>query len=165
MTWEQLLNYIRKIPYGRTTNRTDFKLVMSEHKGTCSSKHALVKQIADLNQIKGVELILSMYKMRISNTEGIGRHLTDNALEYIPEAHCYLKINGKRIDLTNTNSDVQKLEDDIIEELKIEPYQVSEFKVDYHKAFIKRWKEEMGLKMDFDEIWSIREKCISELTK
>ena len=50
-TWNCLLDYIKNLPYGRNSNRTDFSLVFTEHKGTCSSKHALLKQLADTNKI------------------------------------------------------------------------------------------------------------------
>ncbi|MEZ4885761.1 MAG: hypothetical protein R3E32_13590 [Chitinophagales bacterium] len=162
-TWEQFLNYVKNIPYGRNSDRTDFELVVKENKGTCSSKHALTKQVADLNQIEGVQLIMGIYKMTQSNTEGIGNHLKGNALEYLPEAHCYLKVNGKRIDLTNPTSDIQKIQADIIEEQEIEPFQVGAYKVDFQKAFLRNWREQFGLSLSFDEIWEVRERCIGEL--
>ena len=40
-TWNELTKFIKNLPYGRNKNRTDFGLVLSEQKGTCSSKHAL----------------------------------------------------------------------------------------------------------------------------
>jgi len=38
--WNEFLSYIRNLPYGRTSNRTDLGTVIKENKGTCSSKHA-----------------------------------------------------------------------------------------------------------------------------
>jgi len=64
------------LPYGRTANRTDLSLVISEQKGTCSSKHALLKEVADLNGIKGIDLIIGIYKMSEANTPGIGDELS-----------------------------------------------------------------------------------------
>ena len=68
--------------------------------------------------------------------------LTENSIEFIPEAHCYLKINGKRTDLTSEQSELKKIEKDIIEEREIEPKQVAEYKIDYHKKFMKSWLKE-----------------------
>jgi len=90
-TWNQLTKHIKNLPYGRNQNRTDFGLVLYEQKGTCSSKHALLKSIADLNNVPNIELIIGIYRMTESNTPRIGTELTKNAIEYIPEAHCYLK--------------------------------------------------------------------------
>ena len=164
-TWNELTEFIKNLPYGRNINRTDFGLVLSEQKGTCSSKHALLKSIADLNNVPNVELIIGIYRMTESNTPKIGTELTENSIEFIPEAHCYIKINGKRTDLTSEQSEFKKIEKDIIQEREIEPKQVAEFKVDYHKEFIKKWLEETKSEFEFDHIWRIREKCIVNLTE
>jgi hypothetical protein len=52
MNFESLLEKVKVIPYGRNLNRHDFSLVLSENKGTCSSKHAFLKDFADKNNIK-----------------------------------------------------------------------------------------------------------------
>jgi len=163
-TWNELTEFIRNLPYGRNKNRTDFGLVLSERKGTCSSKHALLKSIADFNNITNVNLLIGIYRMTELNTPKIGNELTENSFNFIPEAHCYLKINGNRIDLTTKESEFDKLKKDIIEEKEIEPNEVSKFKVDYHKEFVKRWLKETDSKFTFNKVWSIREKCIENLT-
>ena len=163
-TWNELTKFIKNLPYGRNKNRTDFGLVLSEQKGTCSSKHALLKSIADLNNVRNIELIIGIYRMTESNTPKIGTILSENSIEFIPEAHCYLKINGKRTDLTSEQSEFKKIEKDIIQEREIEPKQVAEFKVDYHKRFIKNWLTINKSKYEFKDIWNLREKCIKNLT-
>ncbi|WGH76618.1 hypothetical protein P8625_05515 [Tenacibaculum tangerinum] len=164
-TWNELTEFIKNLPYGRNKNRTDFRLVLSEKKGTCSSKHALLKSIADLNNVPNIDLVIGIYRMTELNTPKIGNELTKNSIEFIPEAHCYLKINGKRTDLTSGQSEFMKIEKDIIKEKLIEPNQVAEFKVDYHKNFIKLWLNETKSKFEFEQIWQIREKCIANLTE
>jgi len=162
--WSQLIEYIQQLPYGRTANRTDLSLVISEQKGTCSSKHALLKKVADLNDIKGIKLVIGLYKMSEANTPGIGTHLSDNGLSYIPEAHCYLKVNGVQTDYTSTDAAFQKIQNDILEELEIKPSQISQFKVEYHQQYIKSWlKVNEGTK-SFEELWKIRERCIQNLS-
>jgi len=162
-SWNELTEFIKNLPYGRNKNRTDFGLVLSEKKGTCSSKHALLKSIADLNKISNIKLVIGIYRMNELNTPKIGTELTDNSIEFIPEAHCYLKIKDKRIDLTSKTSEFQKIEQDLIQEKEIEPEQVAEFKVNYHKTFIKNWLKDSNSEFDFDKIWRIREKCIENL--
>ena len=164
-TWNELTEFVRNLPYGRNKNRTDFGLVLSEGKGTCSSKHALLKSIADLNNVPNIDLIIGIYKMTELNTPKIGTELTENLIEFIPEAHCYLKMNGNRTDLTSRQSEFNKIEKDIIQEKIIEPSEVGEFKVYYHKKFIKNWLKEANLGFEFDQIWKIREKCIDNLSK
>lgn len=164
-TWEDLTIFIKQIPYGRNANRTDFSLVLKENKGTCSSKHALLKQVANENKIKDVELIIGIFKMSKENTPKIGTVLENNNLAYIPEAHCYLKINDIAMDFTSKDSLYDKIKNDILEEIKIEPFQVSEFKVRFHKEYMKKWLVEMNSNFTFEQIWEIREKCIQNLSE
>ncbi len=163
-TWNALTEFVRTLPYGRNSNRKDFSLVLSERKGTCSSKHALLKRIADLNHIPDIDLFIGIYKMTELNTPKIGNELSKNSMAYIPEAHCYLKINGIPTDFTSQQSDFKKIENDIIQEQRIEPDQVTDYKVEYHKAFLNRWLKDTKANMTFDEIWRIREQCINNLT-
>lgn len=104
------MKYIHSLPYGRNANRHDFSLVLKEKKGTCSSKHALLREVAALNDVPNVRLIIGMYKMSEHNTPNIGDGLSKSGLDYIPEAHCYLMIDKKRVDLTTNNSEFLKIE-------------------------------------------------------
>lgn len=164
-SWEELIRFTRKIPYGRNTSRSDFSLVIKENKGTCSSKHAFLKTIADLNRIPNIKLILGMYKMNQTNTPKIGNELSSHNIDYIPEAHCYLKIDNKTVDITTETSQFEAIKNDILQEKEITPEQVVAFKVNYHKTFIKQWIIDQKINYDFDTIWSIREKCIKNLSE
>ena len=161
--WSELIEFTRNLPYGRNSNREDFSLVIKENKGTCSSKHSFLKKIADLNNFNNVKLILGMYRMNNLNTPKIGNTILESGLKYIPEAHCYLKLNNRRIDITNNNSDIENLIYDIVDEIEIEPEQVNIFKVDYHKSYLQNWIIDNKIKMDFDKVWEIREQCIKKL--
>jgi len=164
MTRAGLFDYLRDLPYGRNALRSDFSLVLKEGQGTCSSKHAFAKSVAIENGWDDIELILCIYKMDESNTSGIGSILKDHRLAYLPEAHCYLRINDKEIDITNSQSDLGKLENVIIERQFINPEQVVDYKNDYHQAFLKNWIENEKIGYSLDKIWSIREKCIKLLS-
>lgn len=161
--WSELIDFTQKLPYGRNQNREDFSLVMRENRGTCSSKHAFLKKIADLNKIENVKLILGMYRMNHLNTPKIGNTILESGLEFIPEAHCYLKLNNHRLDITNLHSEIEDLSIDILMEIEIEPEQVNTFKVDFHKEFLKNWIIESKIKLNLEEVWEIREKCIRRL--
>ena len=163
-TWNDLIIHTKNLPYGRNSNRTDLTLVISEGKGSCSSKHAFLKKVADLNNIPNIKLILGMYKMSEINTPGIGNPMSDNNIPFIPEAHCYLSINNKKTDITSENADFSALTKDIIQEIEIKPEQVAQFKVSYHKEYLKSWIKENNIPFSFNEIWSIREECIFNLS-
>lgn len=162
-TWSELLEFTKHLPYGRNHNREDFSLVITESKGTCSSKHAFLKKIADLNHFEPVELVLGLYRMHHKNTPKIGTTISDSGLDYIPEAHCYLKLNNQRIDITNSNSDIENILGDLIEEIAIAPEQVNTFKVAYHKEYLRRWIAENNIALSFEKVWEIREACIRKL--
>jgi hypothetical protein len=157
--WDDTLIHVRNIPYGRNSNREDLSLVLKENKGSCSSKHAFLKEIANQNNIPNVQLIIGIYKMKESNTK-IGTILSENAIDYIPEAHCYLNINGERLDYTTGSSNFEKIKKDLLEETEIEPYQVGEFKIKYHQDFMKKWLSNSNATITFDQLWAIREQCI-----
>jgi len=162
-SWEDLLIYVKNIPYGRNINREDLSLVLKENKGTCSSKHAFLKEVADQNLIPNIKLVIGIYKMNEVNTK-IGTILTDNNIDFIPEAHCYLKIDKVRIDCTTPKSDFAKIEKDLIEEIEIKPFQVGKFKIEYHQNFIKRWLSDTNAVVTFEELWAVREQCIAFLS-
>ncbi len=164
-TWSGLITWTKNLPYGRNANRHDLILIVSEKKGTCSSKHAFLKKLADLNEIENVNLIIGIYKMNNTNTPKIGDELTKNSLDYIPEAHCYLEIEDVKKDYTNNTADFSKIKNDILKEINIQPEQVANFKVEFHKSFIKNWIIENDIRFSFDEIWKIRENCIQNLSK
>lgn len=163
--WATLVRNIQELPYGRNQSRIDLSLVLKENKGSCSSKHALLKQLADLNNIPNVELVLAIYKMNDQNTPGIHLSKVTRDLTYIPEAHCYLKVNNEKLDITTANSSINKIENVIISETIIKPDQIGQYKIDYHKKFIRNWITQNKIKLSLDQIWQFREQCIANLSK
>lgn len=163
--WQTLVEFVKNLPYGRNQNRTDLSLVISEKKGSCSSKHALLKKVADMNNVPDIKLMLGIYKMNNQNTPKIGDVLVKNGLDFMPEAHCYLSINGVRTDVTTALSEFKNLENDILQEITIEASQVADFKAQYHQDFLKKWIATNQIHKSFDEIWNIREACITNLSK
>jgi hypothetical protein len=79
--------YIHQLPYGRTSDRANFRQVLTEGCGTCSTKHALLAQLA-LEQGVVLSLTLGIFEMTEDNTPGVGPVLAQYALSALPEAHC-----------------------------------------------------------------------------
>lgn len=163
--WSDLVSFVQQIPYGRTSNRNDLGLVIDENRGTCSSKHALIKKLATENGQHELKLVIGLYKMNESNTPGIGGHIKEHGLEYIPEAHCYLKWEEERIDITSENANFEKIENDLLLEQEIEPEQIGAYKVEFHQNYLRQWIEEGNPPYTFEKIWEIREKCIWQLSQ
>src|SRR5580698_2486991 len=91
--------YVRCLPYARNARPDDPLIVPTEERGTCSTKHALLRRLA-IEQNLDIALVLGIYEMSEQNTPGVGDALAKYGLAMLPEAHCYLRMAGKRIDVT-----------------------------------------------------------------
>lgn len=158
------VSYVGELPYGRTSDRSDYRLVLTEGIGTCSTKHALLAQLCLEQDINEISLVIGMYKMNELNTPGVGAVLSLHNLEYIPEAHCYLNYDNNRFDFTRMLVGSVPIQEFLVEKI-INPEDIGEYKVNFHKRFIKQWKEEEKLSFDFEQLWKIREDCIKALSK
>jgi len=161
-TFSEAMRFIKNLPYGRNANREDFTLVLKEQKGTCSSKHALLKSLADENHHFEVKLMLGIFKMNGSNTPKIKSVLEKYQLDYLPEAHNFLKIEDEIFDCTNAHSSDLNFRKDLMVVYEIQPEDVIQKKIEIHQDFLKSWCQENQLK--FQEIWEIRENCIAALS-
>ncbi|WP_299122758.1 hypothetical protein [uncultured Winogradskyella sp.] len=157
-------NLVKELPYGRNSDRSDFASVIKEQKGTCSTKHAFLKQLTVENSIEYISLCLGIYKMNASNTKGIGSVLSKHRLIYIPEAHTYLKYKEQIFDFTSTNAS-NRFYDSILYEEDIEAKQIGSYKVNLHQQFLKSWIKENDILYSFKEVWNIREQCILALSQ
>jgi len=158
-TFHDACDFVWKLPYGRTSDRADWKLVLPEKTGSCSTKHALLKALADELSLD-VNLIMGIYAMKEANTPGVGQVLSKYNIEYIPEAHCYLEYQGRRIDLTRYGFDSDEQITEFFVEKKISPIDIGEVKQNFHKDYL--WQQ--YVQEGFETIWSIREQCIAALS-
>jgi hypothetical protein len=44
--YREAAHHVRYLPYGRNSDRSDWRLVLKEGRGTCSTKHALLAELA-----------------------------------------------------------------------------------------------------------------------
>ena len=164
-SFKEAVKYVHCLRYGRNSNRTETLLVLDEGKGTCSSKHALLASLAKECSIP-LDLMLGIYAMDGSNTPGVEIVLNKYGLESIPEAHCYLKYQKQRVDITRSGVKVMNPITNFLFEKVINPEDISFKKVKIHQDFIKRWLVTSSaslIKYNFDTLWNIREECISVL--
>ncbi len=157
-TFGEAAHYLHTLPYGRNASRSDFILVLREKRGTCSSKHALLTQLAREIGV-AIDLVVGIYEMNDSNTSGIGAILQQYGLAAIPEAHCVVWHNGHYADITRQTASSEPIV--FVHEEFIEPWQVAEYKVQMHRQYLRAWCERNGLL--FDDVWNIREQCIAAL--
>jgi hypothetical protein len=157
------VSYIGELPYGRTSDRSDYRLVLKERTGTCSTKHALLAQLCKEQGVNEISLVIGMYRMNEMNTPGVGTVLNSHNLEYIPEAHCYLNYGDNRFDFTRMLVGSVPIQEFILEKI-INPEDIGEYKTNFHKEFLRRWKEKEKLSLDLEHLWKIREDCIKALS-
>ena len=166
LTFKSATDFITKLNYGRNADKNDLKTLFADNCGTCSTKHALLKQLADENGFEEIKLVIGIFKMNSKNTSEISQTLKRNKLEFMPEAHNYLKYKNAIFDFTKVGAKPSDFENDLIEEIEILPKQISSFKVEYHKKHLQDWLEKNeDIKFDLDELWKIREECIGDLAR
>ncbi|WP_430403226.1 hypothetical protein [Fluviicola sp.] len=165
-TFSDACTFIHQLPYGRNANRFDFLLVLSEGKGTCSSKHALLASLALENGIEHLELIVGIFLMSPETNPSLEGFFSDKSYKTIPEAHCYLNYKGERLDFTALDFDMEKIAPKIVREQRIDPNQVSDWKIMIHKHYLQGWlNRNPVIQMSLDEIWKDREEAIGLLSQ
>ncbi len=164
LTFCQAASFIRYLAYGRNADKKNLATVFTENCGTCSTKHALLKKLAEENNFENLKLIVGLLRMNKKNTPEISKTLFQYKLEYIPEAHCYLKYEEQILDLTRINSKPSDLLEDLIEEIEISPEQITDYKENYHKNYLSSWlSNNKHINFNLNEIWKIREQCIQNI--
>ncbi len=155
--------YVHELPYGRNSDRADYRLVLTEERGTCSTKHALLAAVAREQNLP-VSLTVGIYDMAEANTPGVGRVLRAHGLESVPEAHCYLTTSGHRIDLTRSGVNPRTAIARLHGEWTLDPEQIGAHKIELHHLALQEWlRERPELSLTFEELWSVREACIRAL--
>jgi hypothetical protein len=158
--------YVRCLPYARNARPDDPLIVPTEERGTCSTKHALLRRLA-IEQTLDVALVLGIYEMAEQNTPGVGDILRKYELVSLPEAHCYLRMAGRRIDVTRAVDQVPSAAiSRFLQEEDIEPAQITDYKIALHKQFLLKWIAENGGfgGRSLADLWKIREECIARLS-
>jgi len=163
LDYQAVAEFVARLPYGRNFLAADPLGVMREGRGTCSTKHALLRRVA-MEQGLEVALVLGIYEMSAENTPGVGSVLEKYRLVSLLEAHCYLRYRGKRIDVTSGSGSRRELR--FLFEEEITPEQIGEYKVALHRQFLQRWIAEGNApgRRDLEEVWQIREECIAALS-
>ncbi|MDF3028740.1 MAG: hypothetical protein K0S23_3047 [Fluviicola sp.] len=165
-SFSEACSFIAQLPYGRNANREDFRLVLSEGKGTCSSKHALLASLALENGHPEIELIAGIFLMNGETHSKLDGFFDGKTYTNIPECHCYLRIRGERFDFTDTSGRLKKIIPKLVREQRIDPNQVSDWKIMIHKDYLQRWlTRNPAIQLTLDEIWKDREEAIALLSE
>lgn len=152
--------YVQALPYGRNSSR-DATLILTEGKGACSGKHALLASLAEEHNETEIELIAGIFLMSGETHAVLADFFADKPYSVIPECHCYLRYNGERFDYTAPGNGMARIASKIVREQRIEPHQVVEWKPKIHQEYIRSWlRRNQQITLTFEEMWADREKCI-----
>jgi hypothetical protein len=159
--------YVSCLPYARNSRPEEPLIVLSEKCGTCSTKHALLRRLA-MEQNLEIALVLGIYEMAEQNTPGVGAVLRKYDLVSLPEAHCYLRAAGRRIDVTRSLDQAPSAAiSRFLHEENIEPSQITDYKIALHKQFLSKWiaANSGPSGRSLADLWKIREECIDNLSR
>ena len=161
-TFAAAAELVRQLPYGRTTDPHDLAAPLREQRGTCSSKHALLQQLADEHGFTELRLVVGIFNMHERNTPAVGATLRQHGLAYLPEAHCYLTWQGQRLDYTRPGA--TDFEADLVAEREFAPAELAAGKVPYHQHYLRNWLASLDARgLSLWQLWRIREQCIADL--
>lgn len=164
-TFAATVHHVQALPYGRTTGRSDYRLVLGEGRGTCSTKHALLAALAQENGLE-IDLVLGVYEMTEANTPGVGDELSKHGLPSIPEAHCFLRASHGVIDVTMPEGSPVGAERRFLHEEAISPDDIGAYKTAVHRRVLGDWLHAAGHpELGLDAAWAIREACIAALSR
>ncbi len=156
-------NYVAQLTYKRNVNKENLVCIIDEQCGTCSTKHALLKRIAEEHEGTDIQLIIGIFLMTAHNTPKIAPVLQQFGLYGLPEAHCYLMHENKIYDYTFSKSTLQ-FQDDLLQTIVLKSASDISRKQKIHQAFIGDWITDNNIQFTYEEIWGIRERCIEMLS-
>lgn len=159
--FEDLAEHVRKLPYGRTSNAQDPLALLRQGRGTCSAKHQLLAAVAQDCGHSEVQLTVGIYEMSEDNTPGVSTVLHAASLTSIPEAHCYLSIEGERFDFTGLSAGNLSPFAALLAEYTVSPTNLSHVKAELHQEAIAAWASDQGISQEV--AWATREACIAAL--
>lgn len=156
-TWEDAVRHVHALPYGRPdTPALDAPLAAG--RGTCSSKHALLAAVAAESGL-AADLVLGLFLMDATTHPAVGPTLAAAGLTAVPEAHCYLRVDGAPLDVTFPG--VHEPPPAMLVETLVAPAALSTTKVAWHRTLLAEWALAQGL--DPEAVWATRETCIGVL--
>ncbi|MCH9632961.1 MAG: hypothetical protein S4CHLAM6_13080 [Chlamydiae bacterium] len=155
-TFHAALKYVHKLLYKRISNLEDLTLVLIEKRGTCSSKHGLLAQLAEENGYSHIEVKLGYFKFFSRTLPELKEKFNAIGADYIIEAHCYLSYKGSFIDVTSCQFDARQLLNpkNLLEEVTIKASQTGKVKQAMHKKYFENWCTKYSI--DFEKAWSLR---------
>ncbi|WP_265562972.1 hypothetical protein [Sphingomicrobium arenosum] len=157
-TLGEAAGWIEALPYGQIGAR-DHRAVITEKRGTCSSKHAL---LVELLREEGVDadLVVGLFEMSGAHFKAVAPVLEAHGLEAVLEAHCVADVAGERVDFTGLSVKGKPIF--FMTEERVDPRALDE-KAMIHRRALRQWRLDRGIATPFEALWRAREDCIAAL--
>ena len=164
-TFHEAIDYVHQCSYGRSLDQSDMTSVLHTGQGTCSSKHALLAQLALLYQIK-LQLQCAIISVEAENMPTIAPLLNALDINFFPEAHCFLEGEHGALDVTFKDQSIQP-KFKILAQITLCPDEMRAYKVKWHQNYLKKWMKDLRLDQHYslDDIWQKREAWIKVLSQ
>lgn len=120
-TFIEACRYVHTLPYGYNSDRDDLMILFKENKGTCTTKHAVIANLAVELNIP-IEKNVGIYAMTEEIVSGTKKILKKYDLPYVPMIHCFLVYGKYRVDLSEGNNNGKKRPiDEFLYSQQVEP--------------------------------------------
>lgn len=159
VNFHEAIDYVYQLKYAPPSEPFNFKLILEEEKGTCSTKHALLVALATELDLP-VQLGLGIYNLTPLRFPLIKDILKKFKIPYIPESHNFMIYNNKFLDITFPGACTLLLPTDIIQAEIILPEQITSYKAEMHKHYLNKWFKENAFSFTLEEFYEARRLCI-----
>lgn len=155
--------FVQALSLARNTDPTDLLSLLSEKRGTCSTKHALLASLALEQGREDIELMVGIYLMDEVTHPQLKPIFVEHGLIGVPENYAFLRCGQKRYDFSSEGWSLVDFEHRIVREQRCDPNQTHEWKSMIHKHYIGGWLKRQQVDFTIDQIWELREKCLFQL--
>lgn len=153
-------SWVKALPLARNTNSTHVLSVLSEQRGTCATKHALLASLALEHGREDIELMVGIYLIDEVTHPQLKTVFIEHGIIGVPENHAFLRCGQQRYDFSRSDWSIVDFEHRIVREQRCDPNQMHDWKPMIHKHYIGGWLKRQQIDLTIDQIWAIREKCV-----
>jgi hypothetical protein len=101
-TFHDACKWVNDLPYDYNSDVVDSKLIFTEKKGVCLTKHGSVARLAEELGLP-VTKNIGLFRLSDEFYSGIEKLLERYGLKYIPHIDCFLQYKDHCVDLTDGN--------------------------------------------------------------
>ena len=121
-TFQKACLYIHNLDYGYNSDKDDKMILFKENRGSCTTKHGVIAQLAEELNIPLYKKI-GIYKLTEDIATGTGKILGKYNIPYIPMIHCFLVYEKYRFDITEGNNNGKNTSiEEFIHDEKVIPF-------------------------------------------